>query len=451
MDYILDLYKSRLNARTSDFYSGYAADCLVKDVAAPTMLDFDTDVVYDELRTVLGEKARIRRNYDKEQKKGWLTVRATYETARDVISLALPVVLRHALTLFDRQNENVHWSAPYILNEAKITATLRAEKVELELARTQQPIWSLFKIEERHDWRGTEYVGFVLTLRYDANRTLLERAENVYRCLHGLLIDGENLVCKNRCFAVEGEEYRISVCVEAYRGFANRACYYEDENPQWSLLRRMSCHAANSVLAGMSAVQKADVLASLRFSEMVEGAPNFADRFVACLKYSRLLRKQKLGIRYSDVGTYGAEFVFHRTDLDDYPDLIYHASCMKVEESAASFILSVIGEFYPYIGPRYYLDDNLLPAEMWKDILKKLERIAWLILHDTHSPELRPYIERFDLYAVDTYRRFDSDDDPVQFVFKNRKAIFEFYKIFIEWVEKQFEISSNPTINFSGP
>jgi hypothetical protein len=174
-----------------------------------------------------------------------------------------------------------------------------------------------------------------------------------------------------------------------------------------------------------------------------------------------------MGVGYGlATGGYGAEVIFHHTEEITYA--IHREqetkSGLRIDEASASFLLPIIEDFYPYMYERYYLLDNPLPYEMWQAILEKMQHIALLILHETNHEELKPYIDKFELFALEDGYFSDEckpiasgvdaqewRDNPVQFLYKNRKKAFAFYKFFILWIEKQMENDGFSLINVSGP
>ena len=86
-----------------------------------------------------------------------------------------------------------------------------------------------------------------------------------------------------------------------------------------------------------------------------------------------------------------------------------------------------------------------------------------MILHDTFNPELKPYVERFDLYELsrdqgrspDFWEKGDGyriKNEPERFLFEHRYDVAHLYDIFIEWSNIQLRYYGDGCMfNIEGP
>ena len=180
----------------------------------------------------------------------------------------------------------------------------------------------------------------------------------------------------------------------------------------------------------------------LKKLHMVEGFPNPADRFVKGVEIKKQEKKEKFNVVFC--GYYGGAISFKAYfPYEDYnePEVI---SSLMIDDVEVGPLLKVISEFYPYLDQRFY-ESNHLPAEMMKDIVKKMKWVRNLIVNDTYNEELAPYIWNGH-YFFELIDENDEEDKKLynehwlDFLYKNRYEAARLYDIFIEWTEKQLEM-----------
>ena len=94
---------------------------------------------------------------------------------------------------------------------------------------------------------------------------------------------------------------------------------------------------------------------------------------------------------------------------------------------------------------------------MWERIVNRPEEAKKLILHDTFSPELIPYVDRFNLFVL---ARSNAEDAAIrnnkrQFLYDHRYDVAYLHDVFIRWSKSQFEEFRNTgngrLLNIQGP
>ena len=115
---------------------------------------------------------------------------------------------------------------------------------------------------------------------------------------------------------------------------------------------------------------------------------------------------------------------------------------LKIEEESASYILPFIHDIYPYFYKRYWLTENHLPTEMWRKIIERIKEAKNLILYNTYCPELKQYINEFNLFVLSNNYEEDLTrikNRPIDFVYDHRYEITHLLDVFIQWSEIQLD------------
>lgn len=219
--------------------------------------------------------------------------------------------------------------------------------------------------------------------------------------------------------------------------------YYENGKPKIRILNRMGSYEAYKWMQQCGNNEQDDIMARMHFREMIAEYSNPADRFVKSVNITKQQRRELFNIRYSHLGKKGSEFCFHIVK-DVYEMDNDEISVLKIQEDSVSFILPFINDVYPYIYERYYLTENHLPDKMWNKVIDRIKEAKEMILYDTFNPELKPYIEKFNLYALSKLNVYPGDSyeyiirhEPEKFLFEHRYEVAHLYDMFIEWTDIQ--------------
>lgn len=430
--------------------------------AAHFMKTFAVDEIRTRIEQEVGDKCRIvikypPRGYDQI---AYLYIATSYERVREVLPKIYAIAAENSLVLYDAEKDRSFYLD--LLDETFVSLKIREREIRERILDNDKRIWSYKRIsfyEDERDKRSS----FVVTLSNVQGVTFRERIQRFYNTLKEALINGEELICENECFTVSGKWYSITYCVEGYKKHVNRIGFMENGEPCERLLKRMGCNEAIKWMANCTETEKAEIASRMHFREMVGKYKNPADRFVKSVNITKWQRKELFGVRYSSMGYYGSEILFHI--VRDAYELDGHCtSVLKIEEESATFILPFVADFYPHIYERYYLTENHLPTEMWRKVIDRIAEAKKLILYDTFNPVLKPYIGRFDLYVLSKERNQDlwesEDGDkirntPEQFLYEHRYDVAHLYDVFIEWSKAQMkyycESGDARMFNIQGP
>ena len=123
----------------------------------------------------------------------------------------------------------------------------------------------------------------------------------------------------------------------------------------------------------------------------------------------------------------------------------------------ATFILPFIADEVPYM--RYWKAENHIPLQMLDAIVSRMKEVKEMLVNDIRNPELKPYIDRFDLHELMLFREHDQKavaeaikNDPVGFLYEHRMEVAALYDVFIQWSEIQLQCySDDRMLNIQGP
>ena len=460
------------------------------------MNHFNADAVKAQIEAKLGKKCDVIVCYPSSgyKKMEFLNITSSYAMVREVLPVLHTIAIENGLVLYDAETERFFYDSFVTLRicDKKVEEEIPGEKHYIrELRKTysfwndrdwdyidtsqkgpknkacseravsfynciqkeMHPVWRIRKIYSSQNERD-----YAVTLKKAVEKKAFsERVESFYNCLKNNLRKDEELLCKDRTFIISAKNYSLSFTLEGYKKHANMVGYYEDGRARQDILRRMSVEVASKWLNGCSTVQIEDIKERMNFREMVEKFPNPADRFVNSVRITKWLMKQIFSVRYSHLGYYGSEILFHVIP-DPYFKDAESISVLKIGEESATYILPFINDIYPYFYKRYYLTENHLPVQMWREITDRIKEAQRMIVHDTYSPELAKYIDCFDLFVLDKnddprIRKWSENYSPVDFVYDHRYEIAYLYEIFIQWSETQMDcyMDRKQMFNIEGP
>lgn len=430
--------------------------------AAHFMKEFDVEAIKTKIEHELEGKCRVVVRFPPRscEQKEYLYISTSYEQVKEVLPRIHAIAAENGLALYDAEKKRSFYLD--LVDETFVSLKTREKEIRDSIFLADKKIWDYKKISYYEDERDKRSA-YVVTLRKVQGVSFEERIQQFYNTLKESLEDGEEIICENGCFTVTGKWYAITYCLEAYKKHANMLGYVEDGRVCMRPLDRMCCCDALKWMEGCSDWEKNDISMRMNFREMVAAYPNPADRFVKSINITKWQRKELFDIRYSGVGYYGSKILFHIV-RDAFEMNGYEISVLKIEEESATFILPFVADVYPYIYDRYYLTENHIPAEMWAKIMEKISEAKQLVLHDTFNPVLKPYTERFNLFALSKERNDDfwkSGDgyriknEPEKFLYEHRYDVAHLYDVFIEWSEAQLkhycECGEAQMFNIQGP
>ncbi|MBQ4577423.1 MAG: hypothetical protein IJA84_00030 [Clostridia bacterium] len=362
----------------------------------------------------------------------YLKVVTSYEKAAEVLPKLYAIAAEHDLVLYDAETDRTFFRD--LVDRGHIDLRLRERELYRAILREMQPLWKIRSIPDPAE-EGEHRRFYVVTLRKDPQVSFEERNEKLYRCLKANLKDEEKLTCSARYYRIDGPRYTIRYAVEGYKKNADRFGSRKYGISRSIPLLRMGTEAAWRWMEGCTEMERDDILARMRFTEMRKAYPNPAQRLAESIRITKWQRKQPFDIRYSGVGLYGSEIVFRAVPwrTNDSGNL----SALKIEEESATFLLPFIEEFYPYLYDRYYLTENHLPWQTWRDILDRLKEVRETILRGDDYSALRPRLKEFNLYVLaETGQKIDDEE---VFIRQHRYEIAGLYDAFIQWSEAQME------------
>jgi len=422
------------------------------------MKEFDVEDVKLKIESGLGGKCQVNIEKGCGNIK-FICVKTSFEEARNVLPVLHALTAENDLVLYDAMRCKSFYRD--LIDDTFIKWKMREAEICRKILAGVSPVWQYKKIASYEDERD-KASAFAVNLKYKKGVELQDRIIKFYETLKSGLADGEELICEDKCFIVSSHYYEITLCLEAYGKHAQFRGFYQDGQPQAYLLRRMSCFDASKWINKFCGKDsRDDIYARMNFEEMIDRYKNPADRFVRSVNISKQQRKDLFDWRYSQGPECGSEIVFNVVPCEYYRKGS-RISALKIEEDSAAFILPFIHDFYPYFYKRYYLTENHLPSEMWAKIVERLREVKEMILRDTFNPELKPYIDKFNLHVLLRSRKYRNDEaaglnkiknEPVQFVFENRYEIARFYDVFIKWSELQLEYHGydEGLFNIEGP
>ena len=378
----------------------------------------------------------------------YIYVATSYKKVAEVLPKLHSIAADYDLALYDAETNKTFYRD--LIDRTFVTMRLRQQALHNEILSQMRPVWKIRKISSYADERDKSCT-YVVTLKKDPKVSFEDRVSAFYQCLSNNLADDEELRCEDRCYKIVGQWYQITYTLEGYRKHANRIGY---KSSCTELLNRMSTEEAYAWMKVCSDTEVNDIFARMNFTEMVHAYPNPADRFAASVNITKWQRKQIFDIRYSGIGYYGSEILFHIVPDSFYRDGM-NISVLKIEEESASFILPFVEDIYQDIYTNYY-EENHLSLEMWERIINRLEKAKQLILHETFSSKLDPYVNRFNLFVL---AHSDADYEMVRnnerlFLFEHRYDVVYLYDVFIHWSKAQLEHyrwSGERMFNIQGP
>lgn len=422
------------------------------------MLKYDAEKVKNDIEMRLGDtvkdSCKIYVISSPKKKIKYICLVASYEKAKSVVSAVLGVAVENELVMYDAvKGKTFHYND--MLDTHLVSMRQRIGVINKAIQKSVKPLFRIRKLG-CYDGKINKFADYVVTLQKSKGVSLEKRVKDFYRLLKSLLLKNEKLITENRCFTIAGDYYKISYTIESYKKKADKIGYITNNKPCVELMHRMSCETAFEWAKDNKEKRYDNYGYCMYKSEMVEKFPNPADRFVEGINIRKQIKKDIFSYTYCAYYGGGVSFsVVLQDDIYEEEEISY----IVIDEYEVSPLLIVIKEFYPYLNKRFYRNDNHLPAEMMMDIVEKMKTIRDLIVNDTFSEKLRPYIDKNCFYFLargcDEYNRKLFNDNWMEFLHSHRYEAARIYDVFIEWAQSQLRmyylIGDGLMFNVSGP
>jgi len=471
MLYIIDIFKCRYGTQTPGFKGACINALHSDDFSRDDHFQlFDVPSVTKKIQTCLGTTAHhsgylasIKHKIGKYSEVGWLQLATTPALAGQVIEKVMGIIHEYDLVLFDRQNYQATWRKDDLSNKPMAQAAMRAIAINENIRTSKLGVFSVHEVENVSRY-STHSISYVLTLRHwHGLKTLEDRVCDFHAILTASLVNGEVLMCENKCFSVQNESYAINYVLEAYAKQASRLCYFELGQPKVFLIKRMGVDFAfRTVSPDRKSSKWRCFWQRLNTIEFIANYPNPADRFVANIGMEKRLKKISLGIQYglSSEGPNGEVSLYRLNSTQFFAHGDYTASALGLTEEAATLFLPLIQECYPYIKGRFY-GINPLPHELWWDVIEKMRKLVHLICCDPFADELDEYVKNASIAVLRKGCFSDSFGYPAElidgvpdwvknrkaFLYKHRHRLIDFFNFLEEWIDEQ----GQSLIVFDGP
>lgn len=465
MIYRIYLYKTKIISPTSTFfyYINHALSNMEsggKRCPELNRLDrFDTKKIKSEIeKKITYDSKPLCKVFEKKVGRyavSYLCIVTSYECISEVIGIVYDIAIKNNLVLYDEAKDKQYFNDLY--DSYFVSVRSRANEINGIIRKTMSSVWRLRHLGS-FDSDNLKREDYCVTLKKIKGVSFEERVEEFYDLLKNAVSQNEKLFLGNRCFTIKCGLYSISYTLEGYKKNADRIGYMSDGVPLAEVMNRMSCETAFKLYCKMGNINAGRRKPGFCMykQEIVDAFPNPADRFVIGTQIRRYENKEKYKIRYD--GCYGGAVSFF--PVPNPYNLNYETSGLHIEETDAIPLLDIIRHFYPYFSTRYYGCPNIIPFEMMIDITGKMKYVKQLILNDTYSEELKPYVNhKTFMYAsvmndVEYDRRFN-EDTYLDVVYEKRYEVIRIYDVFVNWVEAQIrtydDYQSGLSFDMKGP
>ena len=278
------------------------------------------EMVKKQIEKELSEKCHATIKYPPEtyDQVPFLYIATSYSIVQSILPRLYAIAAENAMTLYDAET-NRKFSKDDLIDESLVNLKLREKTLKRVILDKLKPVWKYQELSfyENETYKSREYV---VTISKIKGVSFAERTRQFYECLNDSLVDGEKLECDNKAFRISSELYSITFCLEAYKKQPNMIGYFEGKEPKTELIHRMGSVVAFKWMEGCTDIEKSDIVERMNFREMRERYKNPCDRFVKSVLIAKQLRKEIFDIRYSSIGYYGAEILFHIVPSDYYHD-----------------------------------------------------------------------------------------------------------------------------------
>ncbi len=318
---------------------------------------------------------------------------------------------------------------------------MRISQINQALIKGVQGLYAMLKLPFSKG--QTRY--YAVILKKNAQE-LRARIADFWVLFNSLKLEGESVSVEEGKFLFHGEGFTLIFQIEGYKKRAEFTAFCTENGVETRLLGRMSAYQTMRLFAGFTQTEKGDTLRRLSVAEMVKAYPCTFRRFAESVKITQRLKKTGLSVRYTDVGQYGAEILFHVVNTE-YTAWAGNPSVLHIEEDLATFLLPMVEEVYPYFNERYYLTENHLPWQAMRDIAKRVKAEKERFIRG----DIRSFYQK-NKGMLNQYVFTDNTDSvtekkerelafrcPVAFIKKHKKKIILLYDIFLRWLSCQLK------------
>lgn len=416
---------------------------------ARSLCTFDVEGIKNEIEKE-SSLCKASVGHGTHQGKMYVYVKTSYEHAKTVMAQLLRIALENDLVLYDAEKDRTF--ATEIFDDAFAKTKMRMQQLHNILLKEVNNLWRI-RLLGFFDGNPEKKADYCVTLKKIKGVSLEKRIVDFYELLKKSLISGEELVLENKCFAIKSKSYKITFTLEAYKKNAESIGYISDGQPYVDKIRRMSCEKAYNWLKETAWMDKS-YGRYMYLTEMVQGYPNPADRYVEGVNISKEEEKTSFYFGYNKYigGAVGIRPVVNIWDIKKE-----EISTLVIDDVDAGPILDVIAEYYPYIDKRYY-GPNHIPAEMWVQIMNKIKKIRDLIIEDPLSEELDDYLKKENFHYLE--RGCEVEDEIMffkdfrEFVCKYKYDAVKIYDVFLKWSQAQldaYDYDDGLMFNVEGP
>ncbi len=365
----------------------------------------------------------------------YLCVRVSYDDVESMYMRIEQAASSLGLVLFDPQFDKIYFYGD-VRRRRYVQAHKRLGELLTSISQKERP----FRIDrlEKITTDRMMIASYVLTVKKNEH-SFEERTEEFWKTLSESIIEKETLFCRDSCFHIESDQYKLTFLYEGYNKNGDRIGYIENGIPTVAQLHRMSClKAIKNINRSWKEEERRRRLDNMRIEELVYKYPNPGDRLIALYKIRREIKKQGLYVKYDTQRDNGGEVSLRKLYAGNIGDGLKYSN-LRIEETIAEVFIPCVLKYYPYFYERFY-EDNYLPDKMCYEILKETKRVRKMLSTDPFSPGSQRYLKKYNLMC------FLKDMKEFWFALAHMD-------VFIKWLEIQLEESASDefVIIISGP
>ncbi len=424
-----------------DYLDPFCSNKKKIDFALSTLEEFDSKSVVKEITEILQDKAKCFDSYPPANFRQVPMVKTvtSYGRAQEVLPSLFAVAAKYHLFFYDEEKDRVFDPSEFVdlafINRRR--SSDRICKAVLQKWNHREDFWHICHVYETK--RSSKMIAYHVISVKKKRISFEERVQQFYDILKDALIPGEQLICENKRFVVDGGQYANVYYLEGYKR-ANLLGYMEKGKPAKALMYRMGTDAMMDWLNHAREACRNDVFARLETQEMEEDYEDLLDRLAASIRLEKQLLKLPVCVGISASGTRGGDhlcFYVH----EDRPAERSHKSMLLIHSEDSLILLQFIDDICPYLRERFYAD-TMLPIEYLQTMVKRLKEVKAQLIENPMDPALAPY------FATSYFTRITQE-----WVAENRSAVIKLFDVFNKWAEEQISLyaSAYPMIVISGP
>ncbi len=388
-------------------------------------------------RDTPGRKCLILNRGDGERP--LLYIATSTAAVKDVLTVLYPTALEYGLSVYDGHTCRILklYDEPYV----KMRRCVKAANIAL---CREFSVKKVVHMSDKYEPLNNS-AECLVSLKRQQGMTKEQLTQHFHDVLLGVLVQGENLVCRDQCFFIEGDGYRVAFCLEGYMRSPGWCGHFDHGRPEVDVLRRMSCDVIAHWKRKQWPSRNEEVARRMHLREMEWLYPNPADRYAASIRITKQLMKHRFDIRYEphDGPVNGVQM--HALPGGGAGCADGKISRLLLGNEAASLLLPAVLEVYPCYRKRSGGQPNHLPREMWEDVMEAVRKIRRLMLCDPFGDELKPCLSEMDTLQ-------GSGEERAQELFNMRSEAAWLYDAFLRWSELQLKCYGEELmINIQGP